>query len=231
MKAFCIELHASKPEDSHDLGLSHSQEAIRSEPINDYTMGYADNRGLSYLPTSVWGYKCQAKLPIWSYHNTGVGRGWMPMPNETYKRMHSWNKRQGGDKLFVTRGMDPAVTVSNGTIASWLKETLTLAFISTSGGSIRKPAATYAASQGALNRVIMEAGDWAHTYMIYGYYIRCLPKEVLVRILEQTSASIQGVNVAKIATDNLHWCLHYAGRLGLQQSHLQTTNKSSTGLN
>ena len=37
---------------------------------------------------------------------------------------------------------------------------------------------------------------------MYGHYIRCLPKEVLVRILEQTLGTIQGVSVAKIATDN-----------------------------
>ena len=46
----------------------------------------------------------------------------------------------------------------------------------------------------------MEAGDWGHISMMYGHYIRCLPREVLVRILGQTSASIHGVNVAKIAT-------------------------------
>ena len=38
---------------SHDLGFRHSQEAIRSESVKDYSNGYADNRGLSYLPTGV----------------------------------------------------------------------------------------------------------------------------------------------------------------------------------
>ena len=66
----------------------------------------------------------------------------------------------------------------------------------------RTPAATYTDSQGASIRTIIEAGDWAHTSMMYGHYIRCLPREVLVRILEKTSASIQGVNVAKIATNS-----------------------------
>ena len=47
----------------------------------------------------------------------------------------------------------------------------------------------------------MEAGDWAHPSTLYGHYIRCLPREVLVRILEATSASIQEANVAKVATD------------------------------
>ena len=94
------------------------------------------------------------------------------------------------DKLFVTRKMGPAVAASNGTIASWVKETFNLANIRISGGSARRAAATYAASQGASIRTIMEPGDGAHTPMMYGHYIRCLPKEVLVRILEQTSASI-----------------------------------------
>ena len=118
----------------------------------------------------------------------------MPMPSETYKRIYNQNQRQGG----------PAVAFSNDTIASWFKETLTLANIRTSGRSNRKAAATYAASQGASIRTIMEVGDWADTSMMYGYYIRCLHGEVLVRILEQTSASMQRVNVAKIITDNPH---------------------------
>ena len=53
-------------------------------------------------------------------------------------------------------------------------------------------------------RTIMEAGDMAYTSMTYGHYTRYLPREVLVRILEQALASIQGVNVAKITTDNPH---------------------------
>ena len=61
------------------------------------------------------------------------------------------------EKLFITRKMGLGVVTSNGTIASWLKETLTLANIRVSDGSIRKAAATYAASQGASNRMIMEA--------------------------------------------------------------------------
>ena len=98
--------------------------------------------------------------------------------------------------------MGPVVAVFNGTIASWLKETLNPANIRALGGSTRKAAATYTASQRASFRTIMKAGDWAHTSTMYGHYIRCLPREVLVRIWDQTSASIQGVNVAKIATDN-----------------------------
>ena len=83
-----------------------------------------------------------------------------------------------------------------------LKKPLTLANIRSSGESTRKAAANYVASQGASIRIIMDAGDWAHTSMMYGHYIRCPPREVLVGILEQTSAIIQGVNMTKIATDN-----------------------------
>ena len=90
------------------------------------------------------------------------------------------------------------------TIASWLKETLTLANSRASGGSTRKVAATYAARQGASLKTIMESGDWSYTSKVYGHYIRCLPRELQVRILEQTSACIQGVNVEKIATNNPH---------------------------
>ena len=36
------------------------------------------------------------------------------------------NREYQNDKLFVTRKMGPTVAVSNGTIASWLKETLIL---------------------------------------------------------------------------------------------------------
>ena len=98
----------------------------------------------------------------------------------------------------------PGLAVSSGTTASWLKETLTIANIRASEGSTRKAAATYATSQGVSIMTIMEAGDWAHSSTMYGHYIRCLPRGVLVRILEQTSASILGVNVAMIATDNPH---------------------------
>ena len=107
------------------------------------------------------------------------------------------------------------MAVSSGTVASWLKETLTQANIRASGGSTRKAASTCVASQGASIRTIMEAGDLAYTSMMYGHYIICLSVEVLVRILEQTSANIQGVNVAKIAKDN-HMLKkeHYAYRLG-----------------
>ena len=56
--------------------------------------------------------------------------------------------------------MGSAVAVFNGIIASWHKETLTLTNMRASGGSTRKAAATYVASQGTSIRTIMEAGDW-----------------------------------------------------------------------
>ena len=88
------------------------------------------------------------------------------------------DKEDQSEKLFVTRKMGLAVAASNSTMASWLGVTLTLANIRASRGSTRKAAANYAASQGASIRTIMEAGDWAHTSMMYGHYIRFLPREV-----------------------------------------------------
>ena len=71
-----------------------------------------------------------------------------------------------------------------------------LAKIRASGGSTRKTATSYAASQRALIKTIMEAGDAAHTSTMYshyithtstmyGHYIRCLSGEVLVRIIDK----------------------------------------------
>ena len=100
--------------------------------------------------------------------------------------------------------MGLALAVSNATVTSWLKDNLTLANIRTSGGSTIKAATFFAASHGASMRTIMEDGDQAYTSSIYGHYNRCLPREVLVRILEETSANIQGVHVARIVADNPH---------------------------
>ena len=102
------------------------------------------------------------------------------------------DREDQSEKLFVTRNMGPAVAVSHGTIASWLKEMLTLANTRASGGSTRKAATTYAASQGASVRSIMETGDWAHTSTMYGHHTRCLPKEVLVRVLKQHQLPFKG---------------------------------------
>ena len=84
------------------------------------------------------------------------------------------DREDQSDKLFVTRKMGPAVAVSIGTIASWLKETLNLANIRASGGSTRKAAVTYVASQGASIRTTKEDADWAHTSTMYRHYIRYL---------------------------------------------------------
>ena len=57
--------------------------------------------------------------------------------------------------------------------------------------------------QGASIKTIMGAGDCAYTFTMFGPYTRCLPREVLVRILKQTSGSIRGVNVATMVADSL----------------------------
>ena len=51
----------------------------------------------------------------------------------------------------------------------------------------------------------METGDWAHTSMMYWHYIRCLLREVLVQILEQTLANIEGVNVETFLDSKETW--------------------------
>ena len=50
--------------------------------------------------------------------------------------------------------------------------------------------------------MIMEADALAHTYTMCGYYMKYLPREVLIKKLKQTLASIQGMNVANMATNN-----------------------------
>ena len=61
------------------------------------------------------------------------------MLNEAYKRILSQNQREDqSDKLFVSRKMGPVMAACNGTIASCLKETLTLGYIRASGRSTRK---------------------------------------------------------------------------------------------
>ena len=86
------------------------------------------------------------------------------------------------DKL-ITRSMCQW-PVSNATIATWLNETLILTNIRTSQGSTTKASASNATRQGASIKIIEAAGDLAHTSKMYGHYITCLPREVLVRILE-----------------------------------------------
>ena len=105
-------------------------------------------------------------------------------------------------RIFCNQKDGPSSGSLNGMTASWLKKTLTLANIRGSGRSNKKADITYATSQGVSIRTIIEAGDWNHTSTMCGHYMTCLPREVLVRILEQTSASIQGVHITKIAADN-----------------------------
>ena len=51
----------------------------------------------------------------------------------------------------------------------------------------------------------MVPGSWPHTLMMYGHYIRSLSRDIKARILEQTSANIQGVKVAAVDTDYQHY--------------------------
>ena len=83
-------------------------------------------------------------------------------------------------------------------------EILALASNRASGGSIRKASTSYITNQGASIKTVTKAGDRAHASLMYGNYIRCLPTEVLFKILEQALTSIQGVNMATMTTNNPH---------------------------
>ena len=100
--------------------------------------------------------------------------------------------------FFVTRKQGNAIAVTNGTIATWLTETLKLANIKASGGSTRKASASWAASKGVSIKTILEAGDWAHASTAYRHYIKCLPEAVAQRIAEQISGSIQANVVGQL---------------------------------
>ena len=94
-----------------------------------------------------------------------------------------------------------AITVTNGTIATWLTETLKLANIKASGGSTRKASASWVASKGVLIKTILEAGDLAHASTAYRHYIKCLPEAVTQRIVEQISGSVQANVVGRLDVD------------------------------
>ena len=94
-----------------------------------------------------------------------------------------------------------AIAVTNGTIATWLTETLKLANIKALGGSTRKASASWAASKGVSIKTILEAGDWAHASTAYRHYIKCLPEAVAQRIAEQISGSIQANVVGQLDVD------------------------------
>ena len=92
--------------------------------------------------------------------------------------------------FFITRKQGNAAVI-NGTIATWLTETLKLASIKASGGSTLKALASWVASKVVLIKTILETGDWAHTSTVYLYYIKCLPEVVAQRIAKQISGSFQ----------------------------------------
>ena len=96
--------------------------------------------------------------------------------------------------FFMMRKQGNAIAVTNGTIATWLTETLKLASIKASGGLTRKASASWAASKGVSIKTILEARDWAHASTAYRHYIKCLPEAVAQRIAKQISGSVQ-VNV------------------------------------
>ena len=95
--------------------------------------------------------------------------------------------------------MGLTVAVSNGTTDSWLTESLTVA-------NIREPQSEQ--SQKLVTGFVLP--------QCMGTTEDACLRELLVRILEQTSATIQGVKVANIARDHPHQANneHYAGRLG-----------------
>ena len=103
--------------------------------------------------------------------------------------------------FFVTRKQGNAIAMTNGTIATWLTETLKLANIKASGGSTRKASASWVASKGVSIKTILEAGDWAHASTAYRHYIKCLPEAVAQRIAEQISGSIQANVVGQLDVD------------------------------
>ena len=64
--------------------------------------------------------------------------------------------------------------VTNGTITTWLTETLKLASIKALGGLTQKALASWAASKGVSIKPILEARDWAHVSTTYCHYIQLL---------------------------------------------------------
>ena len=101
----------------------------------------------------------------------------------------------------MTRKQSNAIAVTNGTIATWLTETLKLASIKALGGSAQKASASWAASKGVSIKTILEAGDWAHMSTAYHHYIKCLPEAVAQRIAEQISGSVQANVVGQLDMD------------------------------
>ena len=73
------------------------------------------------------------------------------------KATMSWPNRS--KNFFVMRKQGNAIAVTNGTIATWLTETLKLASIKASDGLTQKASASWAASKGVSIKTILEAGD------------------------------------------------------------------------
>ena len=106
-------------------------------------------------------------------------------------------REQWSVKIFIARKMSLAVMVSRATITSWLEEPLTLVNIKASGVTTVKTA-IYTAGKGTSIKTIIKVCEWVHTSTMYGYYIKCLAREVLARILKQLQHP--RVNVARMAT-------------------------------
>ena len=103
--------------------------------------------------------------------------------------------------FFVMRKQGNTITVTNGTIATWLTETLKLASIKALGGLTQKALASWAVSKGVSIKTILEAGEWAHTSTAYRHYIKCLPEAVAQRIAEQISGSVQANVLGQLDMD------------------------------
>ena len=80
------------------LALAIVKGAIRPEPATDYPKSYAGNVSLGYLPASVWGKEHPAKSSIWVCNNTEEGRGLMPLPSSSRKRVLSQKEEQRAKK-------------------------------------------------------------------------------------------------------------------------------------
>ena len=103
--------------------------------------------------------------------------------------------------FFMMRKQGNAIAVTNGTIVTWLMETLKLASIKASGGSTWKASASWVASKGVSIKMILKAGDWAHASTAYHHYIKCLPEALAQRIAEQISGSVQANVVGQLDVD------------------------------
>ena len=70
------------------------------------------------------------------------------------------------------------------------------------GAKTEKPLCPIPQTRQLQLRKSWKQGNWIYTSCMYGHSIRCLPRKVLVRILELTLVSILGVSVTTMATDS-----------------------------